>query len=117
MGCESAVRVSARVSVLLGLPVCTEDGALLGRVADIRCSTADGARRPTPVDAIVYGRLGWLERIGLRGVHERIVAAGDVVRMERDRVVVRATPAPRPPTGTSASDGAKRRPRPRRESS
>jgi len=43
----------------------TADGRLLGHVFDLRCrGTVDGD--PPLLEEIVFGRSGWLERIGLR---------------------------------------------------
>ena len=70
-----------------GRTVVTESGRKLGKCRDLRASVGGG--RPS-VDAIVVGRLGWLEHLGI--VHVRrsdAVPWTAVVKMERDRIVVR----------------------------
>jgi hypothetical protein len=46
-------------------------------------------RHGTEVVSVVYGMPGWLERLGLRSARQCEVAWRDVVRIERDRVIVR----------------------------
>lgn len=78
---------------LLQHTVVQEDGTRLGRVYDCRCRGGPGGRRTrdgAPVVALVCGMPGWLERMGLRSARTREIAWRDVLRIERDRIVVRA---------------------------
>jgi sporulation protein YlmC with PRC-barrel domain len=82
-----------RLGELLGLTVRTESGKSLGRVFDVR-----GELRPRSlrVTGLVVGKLGLLERLGLRAprsgeairTHD-VVDWGRVVRVDRRGVLVR----------------------------
>ena len=76
-------------SSFLGRTVETESGRQFGKCRDLRASLRRG--RPT-VDAIVVGRRGWLEHLGIgRPAMRRkdAVAWDAVVRIEGDRIIVR----------------------------
>jgi sporulation protein YlmC with PRC-barrel domain len=76
---------------LESMTVHTSDGKRLGRVFDLRCKTRDG--EPPEVDAIVYGRRGLLERLGLRKALPTLVH-WDKVRSIENRVIVVASAPP-----------------------
>ena len=72
-----------------GRRVVTESGRDLGKCNDLRASVGRG--KPSVV-AIVVGRTGWLEHLGVTHRARRrkdAVAWDTVVRVEGDRIVVR----------------------------
>jgi sporulation protein YlmC with PRC-barrel domain len=74
---------------MLGRVVETESGRRLGRCSDMRASL--GAGRPK-VNELVVGRRGRLEHFGIgtpRGQTPDAVPWEAVVRIDRDRIVVR----------------------------
>ncbi len=76
-------------SSFLGRMVETESGRKFGACRDLRASLGSG--RPE-VQAIVVGRLGWLEHLGIIRPSARppdAVPWEAVVRIEGDRIVVR----------------------------
>lgn len=78
-----------RFSSLLGRTVLTESGRAFGKCHDLRASLGRG--RPS-VDAIVVGRRGWFEHLGIKRpavVRKNAVPWEAVVRIEGDRIVVR----------------------------
>ena len=88
-----------RLSDILDRPVFTEQGEVLGHVFDVR-ATNDGDAEPGSWTgrALVAGRVGALERLGLPGLtklrRKSATGAGDiawedVVAIEEDRIVVR----------------------------
>jgi sporulation protein YlmC with PRC-barrel domain len=86
-----------RLSELLGLDVHTESGAHVGHVFDVR---AELTPRTLKVTGLVVGRVGLLERLGVRAYrhHERLrtddlIPWRDVVRADRRGVVVRDEPS------------------------
>lgn len=71
----------------------TADGKALGHVFDVRCDTRPG--KPPTVTAIVYGKRGLLEHLGLR--HARPASLPWTrVRSIEGRVIVVDDDAPRP---------------------
>ena len=67
----------------LGRTVATESGRELGRCHDLRASSGQ-------VDALVVGRVGLLEHLGIGPLRRRSAVAWDsVVRIDGDRIVVR----------------------------
>jgi sporulation protein YlmC with PRC-barrel domain len=74
------------------LEVVTESGERLGRVFDIRIHGRPTARDHAPsarVDALVFGTLGLLERLGVRRANSRILPWERVVALRDGRVIVR----------------------------
>ena len=90
---EAASRHLTTACALDLMRVRTADGRQLGHVFDVRCDTADG-RQPT-VTAIVYGKRGLLERLGLRHARPAWLPWARVRSIE-GRVVVVDDDAPRP---------------------
>ena len=80
------------LSSFKGMQIVTEEGMLLGHLADLR---ADARAKPTESSAtsrigtLVYGRAGWLEHMGLRSASQQTIEWRDVVRIEGDRLIVR----------------------------
>jgi hypothetical protein len=84
-----------RLTAFRRLHLVTEQGELLGHVHDVRCRSTGavfGGGADLEAYAIVYGRLGWLERFGLRDAATQVREWEDVVRIEGDRIVVRNVP-------------------------
>ena len=76
-------------SSFLGRAVVTQSGRELGKCRDLRATVGRG--RPA-VKAIVVGRRGWLEHLGIArpsGPRKDSVAWDAVVRIDGDRIVVR----------------------------
>ena len=71
----------------------TADGCDLGHAFDLRCATGTG-KLPT-VTAVIYGRRGLLERLGLRHARPTFVSWARVRSIE-GRVIVVDDDAPRP---------------------
>jgi hypothetical protein len=69
------------------------DGCDLGHAFDLRCATGTG-KLPT-VTAVIYGRRGLLERLGLRHARPTFVSWARVRSIE-GRVIVVDDDAPRP---------------------
>jgi sporulation protein YlmC with PRC-barrel domain len=77
-------------SSFLGRQVVTESGRRLGKCRDLRATLGRG--RPA-VDALVVGKVGWLEHLGVKvgsGRRRRDAVPWEtVVRIEGARIVVR----------------------------
>ena len=76
-------------SSFLGRMVVTESGRKIGKCRDLRASLGRG--RPS-VEAVVVGRRGWFEHLGIERPSKRLrdaVAWEAVLRVEGDRIVVR----------------------------
>jgi hypothetical protein len=74
------------------LEVVTEDGTRLGRVFDLRAHgrpTLDSSQSMGPVDELVYGPLGLLERLGVRRAAGKTLKWEQVVAIRAGRIVVR----------------------------
>jgi sporulation protein YlmC with PRC-barrel domain len=82
---EAPARILTTACALELMRVETSDGVRLGRVFDLRCANAPG-QAPT-VTAIVYGRRGLLERLGLRHARPTTVPWSSVRAVE-ERVIV-----------------------------
>lgn len=78
------------------LRVVRQDGKPLGRLIDVRVRATVGPIERSdsvPVDALLVGDEGWLERMGLRRDSGRELAANALVAVETDRIVVRTVKA------------------------
>ena len=82
-----------RLSQLLGTSVRTESGRELGRVRDVR---ADLRPRSVAITALVVGKLGYVERLGIgapesrgRNLRRDVVQWSAVVRADARGIVVR----------------------------
>ena len=80
-----------RLTQLLHIDVVDEDGNALGSLMDLRARRAarGRVRDNMQLDTLVLGAKGLLEHIGLRGAASPEAAWKDVVRIERERIVVR----------------------------
>ena len=76
-----------------------DDGKDLGRLVDVRVRVKLGrieAAPSVPVDALLAGNAGWLERMGLRRDEGVELQPTAIVAIETDRIVVRASKPARP---------------------
>jgi sporulation protein YlmC with PRC-barrel domain len=75
-------------SSFLGRMVVTESGRELGKCRDLRASLGRGL---PSVEAVVVGRRGWLEHLGIvqRAGSRDAVSWEAVMRLEGDRIIVR----------------------------
>jgi hypothetical protein len=100
---EARASVVRRLSRFLGCEVVTESGESLGRCFDVRAERTD---RTLEVKGLVVGTRGLLERFGIgsssgeRARHHKrwsrdLVSWSAVVRIERERIVVRDGTEPR----------------------
>jgi sporulation protein YlmC with PRC-barrel domain len=70
-----------KLSDVVGMEVVSHLGDRLGRVVDLRCAGEPevGEERPhRVVTEVVFGRVGWLERMGFRAVGEEIVPWAEI---------------------------------------
>lgn len=80
-----------KLSALELREVVTEEGQRLGRAFDVRLHRKTGEQAlPDTVDALVYGTLGLLERLGVRHTRTRTIRWMDVVRITPRTIVVRS---------------------------
>lgn len=81
-----------KLSEVLGMEVVTAAGAHRGHVLDLRSSgEADRGQATTArvITEIVIGRVTWLERMGLRSVHEEIIPWAEVATVGTRRVTLK----------------------------
>lgn len=84
-----------RLSELLGWDVVAQDGRHLGRVVELRCEGEPEhgmARKERIVTELIYGKAGWLERLGFRAVEERRIAWQSVEAMNDGKIIIRDAP-------------------------
>ena len=80
---------------LIGREVATEDGRSLGSCHDLRGELASSSLRVT---ALVVGRRGWLEHLGVRRRSRKDAIPWETVtRIEGDLIVVRDDAVPEEP--------------------
>jgi hypothetical protein len=73
------------------LQVVSEDGKRLGHLFDLRAHGRPTAETTMgPVDQVVYGTRGLLERLGVRAVSGRTLGWDQVVAIRDRKVIVRA---------------------------
>ena len=80
------------------LEVVAEDGRRLGHIFDLRAHGRPTKSSPDamgPVDELVYGTLGLLERFGVRRARGRTLKWDQVVAIRAGKVVVRNPPEQR----------------------
>ena len=80
-----------RLTELLHVDVVDEDGHSLGTLMELRCRRAlrGRVRANARIDALLFAAPGFLEHMGIRRAASCEAAWKDVLRIERDRVVVR----------------------------
>jgi sporulation protein YlmC with PRC-barrel domain len=81
-----------RLTEVLGMEVVSASGRHLGRVVDLR-SAGEPERGESHtarvITEIVFGNVGWLERMGLRPVREQTVPWAEVARIGTNRVTLK----------------------------
>lgn len=80
-----------RFSELLRMEVVDRDGKHLGRVVDLRSAGEPehgDSRAARLVTELIYGKAGWLERLGFRAVEERRASWASVVAIENGTIVI-----------------------------
>ena len=81
-----------RLSQILHIDVVDEDGRRLGSLMDLRCTggTLRGrAHKDARIDTLVFAVPGFLEHVGIRRATSCEASWKSVLRIERDRVVIR----------------------------
>ena len=81
-----------KLTDLLHLDVVDEDGTKLGSLMELRGGAPPArarSRKEAQVDTLVFAVPGYLEHVGLRRATSCEAAWKDVLRVERDRIVVR----------------------------
>ena len=77
---------------LLHIDVVDEDGRKLGALMDLRGrggATRARAHKDARIDTLVFAAPGYLEHVGIRRATSCEAAWKDVLRVERDRIVIR----------------------------
>lgn len=103
-----SLHVRCRLTLLEQMRVVRDDGTDVGRLMDLRTRTTIGPMPQSetlPVDGLLVGAGGWLERMGL-AKGSSSVQPNAVVAVERDRVIVR-TASDRRSRGSRKRTGAK----------
>ncbi|MGE5178703.1 MAG: PRC-barrel domain-containing protein [Bacteroidota bacterium] len=80
-----------RLTEILGMEVVSASGRHLGRVVDLRSSgEAERGESHTArvITEIIFGQVGWLERMGLRPVREQIVPWAEVDTIGTSRITL-----------------------------
>jgi hypothetical protein len=70
-----------KLSEVVGMEVVSSLGNHLGHVVELRCAGEPerGEERPhRVVTEVVFGRAGWLERMGFRAVREEVVPWAEI---------------------------------------
>jgi hypothetical protein len=76
----------------------TAGGRFLGHVFDLQCPWVAGAE-PRPVDEIIYGRAGLLERVGLRERRPDSLPWSAVIELRGKVIVVADAAVPKTGAG------------------
>jgi sporulation protein YlmC with PRC-barrel domain len=77
---------------VVGLEVVSSLGDHLGHVIDFRCAgePEHGEERShRVVTEVIFGKIGWLERMGLRAVREEIVPWAEIETLGTQRVTLK----------------------------
>jgi len=85
-----------KLTELLSSEVVAQDGKHLGRVVELRCAGEPehgDSRDARVVTEVIFGKAGWLERLGFRPVEERRVPWSAVLSLEKGRITVREAEA------------------------
>jgi hypothetical protein len=84
--------VTVRLTDLLRIEVVDEDGKKLGALMDLRCrgNTLHGRpRKDALVETLVFAMPGLLEHFGIRDATSCEASWKDVLRVTRERIVIR----------------------------
>ena len=80
-----------RLTELLGMEVVDRGGKHLGRVVELRSAGEPehgDSRNARQVTELIYGKAGWLERLGFRAVEGRRVAWASIIAIEDETIVI-----------------------------
>lgn len=80
-----------KLTEFLKLEVVDERGRRLGHVVDLRCPGEPehgDTREARPVGELIYGKAGWLERLGFRSVEERRAPWESVLSIEGGKILI-----------------------------
>jgi len=88
-----------RFTTLMGAEVVSSEGDRLGRLVDLRCERGpEGvAGEYAVVSHVVFGRVGWIERLGFLAVREEIAEWKDVASFRKTRIELASSYTPRKP--------------------
>jgi hypothetical protein len=81
-----------RLHDVVGMEVVSHLEEHLGHVVDLRCAgePEHGEERShRVVTEVVFGRVGWLERMGLRAVREEVVAWAKIETFGTTRILLK----------------------------
>lgn len=73
------------------MDVVDRGGGHLGRVVELRCAGEPehgDSRDARIVTELIYGKAGWLERLGFKAVEERRIPWAFVIAIESGKIVV-----------------------------
>lgn len=85
-----------KLTELLNSEVVAQDGKHLGRVVELRCAGEPehgDSREARVVTELIFGKAGWLERLGFKPIEERRVAWSAVLSLEEGKIVIREAEA------------------------
>jgi sporulation protein YlmC with PRC-barrel domain len=80
-----------KLTEFLAMDVVDRGGEHLGRVVELRCAGEPehgDSRASRIVTELIYGKAGWLERLGFKAVEERRVAWASVIAIESGKIVI-----------------------------
>jgi hypothetical protein len=83
-----------KLTELLSSQVVAQDGRHLGRVVELRSAGEPehgNSCEARIVTELIFGKAGWLERLGFRPIEERRVAWSAVLSLEEGKIMVRET--------------------------
>jgi sporulation protein YlmC with PRC-barrel domain len=81
-----------KLSEVVGLEVVSASGDYLGHVVDLRCAgepERGEERADRVVTEVIFGKLGWLERVGLRAVRQETVPWARVADLGAYRITLK----------------------------
>ena len=81
-----------RLHDVVGMEVVSHLEEHLGHVVDLRCAGEPehgGERSHRVVTEVVFGRVGWLERMGLRAVREEVVPWAKIETFGPTRILLK----------------------------
>jgi hypothetical protein len=70
------------------LRVRSTDGRFLGHVFDFRCRWQPGQQAPPVIEEVVYGRRGWLRRVGFHHLRDQTLPWSAVRSIENGVMTV-----------------------------
>jgi sporulation protein YlmC with PRC-barrel domain len=80
-----------KLTEFLAMDVVDRSGEPLGRVVELRCAGEPehgDSRDARRVTELIYGKAGWLERLGFKTVEKRRVAWASVIAIESGKIFI-----------------------------